>query len=1250
MQSRSPFPRRTTITIGNLNLPESASRNYLRFRTAEAGGAESISQAYQVKVDALPPAAPLGLSANPATWSNTGSFALTWTNPADFAGIAGAWYKLDAAPASPTDGVFVATTNSITGITPDDEGAHAVYVWLQDSLGRADQQNATTTTLYWDTTEPDPPSRMTGSPARQWTNINLFSESWRNPIDLSGIVGAYYRLDGLPTSPTDGIFVKTVNTIPNIQVPGAGRHDIYVWLVDAAGNFDPEALTGDPDVFWYDGTLPASSMIVTPTLPATGWYTGTVAASFAATDLPLDAAYPPAVRYQLDGAPWMIADATVNFDGEGSHRLLYQARDRANNLEAVKQFDFGIDKTPPSVTLQADRLPNPTGWYTSAVTFTLSTVDNVSGAPRGLYRLNDGPWQAGQPGATVTFALAAEGSYRIEYYGQDAAGNRSAQSALEAHVDATAPTTTRTTDGVPGENGWYTSGVTVHLQPQDNGSGAVATYFRINGGAWQTGTQFPLAGDGAYDVAFYSVDAAGNTETPITGQVKIDTVAPGSPSGLATAPAGWSRTNAFTAQWTSPSDLSGVSGAYVKLGDLSGGGAPAGPKDGTPVAQIQRIDGLAVPGEGAYRLYLWLRDAAGNVDHKTAPANGPVLRYDATAPATTVQVQGQAGLNGWWLGPVSVTLNAADGASGIASLHYRLDNGAWQVTNKNTATISITQADKHVVEYYAEDVAGNLEAMQQYTARLDFTPPPAPALVRVLPDGWTRFNSFHIEWTTVTDLSNISGAYVKFDTAPSSATDGTFYSGSTQINDVLAPAEGRHAVYFWLRDGAGNADVGSVVAIPDSVWYDGTPPASTITPTSASGLNGWYVEPVTFEVSATDAASGLLEVHYQIDNGPVRSALEAALGARTLATAARFVVSDDGQHRVLIWTVDRAGNSEAPHVYDVAIDRTAPGATFTGPAGTVTQTQFDVSWTGADTGSGSGLASYDVQVRDGYAGDWQSWLSQTRLTTVQFEGQRGHLYFFRVYGRDRAGNRQSAPGTWKVLVQPVHNGGFDTGNFTDWAASPAPYLSSVVATTGPGNVSTLAAKLGSEIYGPSTTPPGQVPTGCVTISQTVTIPSLQQLRQPRLRFWYRVLTYDVMYSERLQSYVDTLDATLTDAAGQPLAVLLRAGNPTNTFGELYDTGWRLADVDLKPYAGRSGRLSFANCNGPQNGRADNMLNTWSYVDSIEIYDSSWLYLPLLAKDNGTGAAGVDQVGQAEASEPAAAEDAGALPATAEPLR
>jgi hypothetical protein len=49
--------------------------------------------------------------------------------------------------------------------------------------------------------------------------------------------------------------------------------------------------------------------------------------------------------------------------------------------------------------------------------------------------------------------------------------------------------------------------------------------------------------------------------------------------------------------------------------------------------------------------------------------------------------------------------------------------------------------------------------------------------------------------------------------------------------------------------------------------------------------------------------------------------------------------------------------------------------------------------------------SFDVQMRDGWAGQWTTWLTATVGGTHWFPGQDGHTYYFRVRARDLPGNQ-----------------------------------------------------------------------------------------------------------------------------------------------------------------------------------------------------------------------------------------------------
>ena len=65
--------------------------------------------------------------------------------------------------------------------------------------------------------------------------------------------------------------------------------------------------------------------------------------------------------------------------------------------------------------------------------------------------------------------------------------------------------------------------------------------------------------------------------------------------------------------WTNPDEVSGITGAYYKLG-----APPFWAEDGVWVhgADLERIEQITVPNEGEHTLYVWLKDVAGNVDHR----------------------------------------------------------------------------------------------------------------------------------------------------------------------------------------------------------------------------------------------------------------------------------------------------------------------------------------------------------------------------------------------------------------------------------------------------------------------------------------------------------------------------------------------------------------------------------------------------------------------------------------------------------
>jgi C1A family cysteine protease len=106
--------------------------------------------------------------------------------------------------------------------------------------------------------------------------------------------------------------------------------------------------------------------------------------------------------------------------------------------------------------------------------------------------------------------------------------------------------------------------------------------------------------------------------------VPPDTTPPPAPISLSATPDTWTNVNSFSISWTSPSDPSGIAGAYYKIGS-----SPTSDTDGTYTTSKPFSVGAAA--QGGQVIYVWLEDSAGNKSHLNRSA--VTLYYDGTPPA-----------------------------------------------------------------------------------------------------------------------------------------------------------------------------------------------------------------------------------------------------------------------------------------------------------------------------------------------------------------------------------------------------------------------------------------------------------------------------------------------------------------------------------------------------------------------------------------------------------------------------------------
>ena len=102
--------------------------------------------------------------------------------------------------------------------------------------------------------------------------------------------------------------------------------------------------------------------------------------------------------------------------------------------------------------------------------------------------------------------------------------------------------------------------------------------------------------------------------------------------------------------------------------------------------------------------------------------------------------------------------------------------------------------------------------------------------------------------------------------------------------------------------------------------------------------------------------------------------------------------------QLTVW--DTAGNANTDEV-TFYYDASAPVSNVKYLPNYEKTASFLVEWEGYD--SGSGIATFDVQYRDGENGTWTDWLTATARPSSTFTGTDGHTYFFRCRAKDKAG-------------------------------------------------------------------------------------------------------------------------------------------------------------------------------------------------------------------------------------------------------
>lgn len=265
---------------------------------------------------------------------------------------------------------------------------------------------------------------------------------------------------------------------------------------------------------------------------------------------------------------------------------------------------------------------------------------------------------------------------------------------------------------------------------------------------------------------------------------------------------------------------------------------------------------------------------------------------DSIAPATTVNLSGIAGENGWYTSAVQVTLQAEDniGGVGVEKIEYGWDGLTWKTYSLPFA-ISADGVKK--LYYRATDKAKNIEPVQSKEIKIDTIAPWADAIF----SGNMGTNSWYI--------SDVSTVITAGDIGNGSGLDKIEYSFDNSIWNTYSSVftlseEGEKTVFYRAKDKAGNVGAAKNQAIK----IDKTLPVISGKPDQPPNQNNWYNRNVTIDFTCVDNISG-----------PVNPVINIV------------IVSEGAGQQASGQCIDKAGNNSSLVVDGINIDKTNPEVT-----------------------------------------------------------------------------------------------------------------------------------------------------------------------------------------------------------------------------------------------------------------------------------------------------------------------------------
>jgi len=234
---------------------------------------------------------------------------------------------------------------------------------------------------------------------------------------------------------------------------------------------------------------------------------------------------------------------------------------------------------------------------------------------------------------------------------------------------------------------------------------------------------------------------------------------------------------------------------------------------------------------------------------------------------------------------------------------------------------------KHLVEWYAIDLAGNPGDHHSQAVNLDLSPPETDhRLTGTGGSGGWFLTNVSLELEAYDGLSGLNRTWFRLDGAP----------WDEYGSEIRVEGEGTHLVSFYSIDLIGNIEPQENLTIR----IDLKAPITAYMRSGSLGAGDWLVTPANLSFSSSDGVSGLGSTTYRLDEGDWTT------------YQAPFWVNTSGRHIIEFHSIDRAGNTEPMNSLHLDVDLSPPMVRCN-EGGRVFNTRAPViSWQAEDNTSG----------------------------------------------------------------------------------------------------------------------------------------------------------------------------------------------------------------------------------------------------------------------------------------------------------